>query len=187
MSAPLVMGKMSTSDPWPIGCEDVAALLGVQLGTVHMWRKRGVLVPCDGTIAGAPWWWRSAVVAWAERTGRLAVAVVAPVVAAASAPVPGRRIRFTPQSCRGQLKTRTLDSLFKFRGGSHPFVASPVDEWLLRASRQEIGWGDANVTPVAEERPSLTVLPGKTVSTSCPHVRFGKCWTCSRVEVIAVR
>src|ERR1035438_8079885 len=56
---------------WPMGCEDVASMLGVKLGTVHMWVKRSAIVARDGTIGGAPWWWRETVAAWAVATGRL--------------------------------------------------------------------------------------------------------------------
>lgn len=56
---------------WPVGCEDLAAMLGVQLATVHAWRKRDRLPQAAGMIGGAPWWWRSDVLNWARETKRV--------------------------------------------------------------------------------------------------------------------
>jgi hypothetical protein len=56
---------------WPLGCEAVAEMLGVKLGTVHIWVRRSAIVARDGTIGGAPWWWRASIVAWAVASGRL--------------------------------------------------------------------------------------------------------------------
>lgn len=57
--------------PWPVGCEDLATLLAVQLSTVHQWRKRGILPEPSGLIGGAPWWWRVDILEWARTTKRI--------------------------------------------------------------------------------------------------------------------
>jgi hypothetical protein len=60
----------SLETAWPVGCEDVASMLEVKLGTVHIWRLRNVLPEPAGLIGGAPWWWRADIQDWAETTGR---------------------------------------------------------------------------------------------------------------------
>lgn len=56
----------------PVGCDEIAAILGYPRNTVHQWRKRGVLPEPTGMISGVPFWWCADVLAWAERTNRAA-------------------------------------------------------------------------------------------------------------------
>lgn len=63
-----------------IGAEDIAAMLGVQLQTVHRWRTRGremgegALPEPEWVIGGTPIWQRGTIVRWARQSGRLTTA-----------------------------------------------------------------------------------------------------------------
>jgi uncharacterized protein YjcR len=60
-----------------IGAEDIAAMLGVQLQTVHRWRTRAREMGADAlpepewVIGGTPIWQRGTIVRWARKTQRL--------------------------------------------------------------------------------------------------------------------
>lgn len=59
------------TDVEPVGLEEIAQRLGVQRGTVDMWRQRSVLPEPWWTVGGRPAWpWR-AIREWACETGRL--------------------------------------------------------------------------------------------------------------------
>lgn len=53
-----------------LGLAEIAALLGVQRGTVDRWRVRGNLPEPDGTVGGRPAWRTATITAWAQATGR---------------------------------------------------------------------------------------------------------------------
>ncbi len=71
----------SVSDP--VGQHEIASRLGVPPGTVHQWRKRGLLPEPDyPSVSGWPAWEWPVIEAWARRTGRLAPAAGASPTAA---------------------------------------------------------------------------------------------------------
>jgi len=55
----------------PVGPHEVAELLMVKRATVDKWRSRGVMPAPDFDLHGGPIWWRTTVLAWARRTGRI--------------------------------------------------------------------------------------------------------------------
>lgn len=50
---------------------EVAALAGVQVGTVTRWRARGIAPEPDAVISRVPLWREQTIVAWLQQTGRL--------------------------------------------------------------------------------------------------------------------
>lgn len=56
---------MTVPQDTPLGRQEVAALLGVQVGTVRQWQRRGVMPPAELTVSGLPTWWRSTIIDWA--------------------------------------------------------------------------------------------------------------------------
>jgi predicted DNA-binding transcriptional regulator AlpA len=54
-----------------VGPQEVAERLGVQVNTVHIWKKRGILPRPARVISGVPLWSTGAIDAWALATGRL--------------------------------------------------------------------------------------------------------------------
>lgn len=55
----------------PVGFREIARLLDVRLGTVHQWRKRGVLPNPRWMVNGLPAWEASDIRSWARETRRL--------------------------------------------------------------------------------------------------------------------
>lgn len=53
-----------------VGPQEVAEALGVQVNTVHVWRKRGKLPPAR-VISGVPIWTLGSILEWARETDRL--------------------------------------------------------------------------------------------------------------------
>lgn len=53
-----------------VGPHEVAALLGVKVATVHMWRSRGVMPEPDYVLSRVPIWRESVIRKWAKETGR---------------------------------------------------------------------------------------------------------------------
>ena len=62
---------MAATKPDLLGNVEIAALLGVKIQTVHVWRTRGALPPPDYTLSSTPVWFRKTIVEWALSTGRL--------------------------------------------------------------------------------------------------------------------
>ena len=56
-----------------VGPHEVAAELGVAIGTVHQWRKRGLMPEPTRVISGVPLWTRAEIMGWALETGRATV------------------------------------------------------------------------------------------------------------------
>ena len=54
-----------------LGEKEIASFLKVQPGTVHQWRKRGLLPSPAAVVSGVPVWQRSAIEAWAIGSDRL--------------------------------------------------------------------------------------------------------------------
>lgn len=64
-----------TSERVPWGYAEISQALGVGISTVHQWMNRtkaGKLdfPPADLVVHGLPTWWSTAVLAWADETGR---------------------------------------------------------------------------------------------------------------------
>lgn len=57
--------------PIGVGEREIAERLGVAAGTVHQWRKRGLLPDPEFTVSRMPAWWWPTIEAWARSTGRL--------------------------------------------------------------------------------------------------------------------
>ena len=53
-----------------VGPREVAALLDVQIQTVHVWRHRGIMPDPHTIISSVPIWRRHVIEAWAADTGR---------------------------------------------------------------------------------------------------------------------
>lgn len=53
----------------PVGEREIADRLRVKPGTVHMWKKRGVLPPPDWAISGVPAWNWPTIEKWATLNG----------------------------------------------------------------------------------------------------------------------
>lgn len=53
-----------------VDCADIAELLGVKVGTVHAWSKRGTLPDPVRHFGGVPVWRAMDIVWWAIDTGR---------------------------------------------------------------------------------------------------------------------
>lgn len=56
-----------------VGAQEIAARLGVAVGTVHQWRHRGILPPADFRLGMGDVWKWATIAEWAEQTGRLPV------------------------------------------------------------------------------------------------------------------
>ena len=54
-----------------VGPGEIADRLGVKRGTVHEWRRRGILPEPEAIVSGVPVWQWSKIEAWARSTGRL--------------------------------------------------------------------------------------------------------------------
>jgi ParB/RepB/Spo0J family partition protein len=54
-----------------VGMTEIAQLLEVKPATVAQWRQRGIFPDPDRILSGAPLWWESTVLEFAERTGRI--------------------------------------------------------------------------------------------------------------------
>lgn len=54
----------------PVGVNEAAELLGARVGTVRMWRARGIFPPPRWVLSGTPVWEAATIEAWARETGR---------------------------------------------------------------------------------------------------------------------
>ena len=55
----------------PVSPVEIAELLDVKVGTVHTWRRRGVIPEPALTVGQTPIWSRPEIERWAEATDRL--------------------------------------------------------------------------------------------------------------------
>lgn len=55
----------------PVGLIDIAARLGVEINTAHVWHYRGLLPEPPWTVSGRPAWNWPDIEQWAKETDRL--------------------------------------------------------------------------------------------------------------------